>query len=138
MGTTNYLGNALLNEIFRATDFSPPSTVYISLHTADPGDSGANEVTLAAWPAYTREDAAQGGAATAAWNAPTTKQISNLIELPYPVMDGAGTVTVTHYGIWDAATGGNCLHYGAFDEAKTIGTLDEYVIKIGQIDVDHT
>ncbi|MDA4845949.1 phage tail fiber protein [Hoeflea poritis] len=135
MGTTTFLGAAILNEVFRATNYAPPSTVYVSLHTADPGDNGANEVTVGAFPAYAREDAAQGGAATAAWGAPSSNQISNLLELLWEIHNGAGAITVTHFGLWDAASGGNCLYTGAVTASKTLNVGDQFVIRVGDLDV---
>ncbi len=37
---SNYLENALINATLRATTFTSPATVYVSLHTADPTDAG--------------------------------------------------------------------------------------------------
>ena len=37
---SNYLEDALINATLRATTFTSPATVYVSLHTADPTDAG--------------------------------------------------------------------------------------------------
>lgn len=37
--------NSILNKVFRNTDFTPASSLYLSLHTANPTDSGTSEVT---------------------------------------------------------------------------------------------
>lgn len=66
---------------------------YASLHTADPGETGANELT-GGTPPYARlpltwspSSGGSKGAAMVTFNVP------------------AG-VTVTHFGLWTAATGG--------------------------------
>ena len=42
----DYLQDALINFLFRGGSFSPPSTVYMALHSGDPGSAGtANEIS---------------------------------------------------------------------------------------------
>ncbi len=72
---------------------------YGSLHTADPGDTGANEVT-GGTPAYARK-AVTIGAASAGAIAATNQ----------PVFDVPGGTTVTHVGFWSAVSGGTFLGY---------------------------
>lgn len=90
------------------------AATYASLHTADPGATGAAEVTGGA-PAYARRalswGAAAGGQATTA--APVT------FDVP------AGT-TVTHVGMWDAPTGGTFLGSGALPTPETYGGQGAY------------
>jgi hypothetical protein len=73
---------------------------YVSLHTADPGSGGAAEVT-GGTPAYARK--------TVTWNAATGANLDNNAN---PVFDVPGSTTVTHCGLWSAATGGT--FYGGF------------------------
>jgi hypothetical protein len=74
---------------------------WISLHTADPGTTGASEATGGS-PAYTREQTT--------WSADTTDDgvragTQVTIDLP------AGTYT--HFGVWTAETGGTFVGGGA-------------------------
>lgn len=71
--------------------------LYYSLHTADPGDTGATEVSGGA-PAYARKAAAWNAAAAGA------KDNSNA-----PVFDVPGGTTVSYVGLWDALTVGNFI-----------------------------
>lgn len=66
--------------------------VYISLHTADPGNTGANEVTGGA-PAYARK--------AITWSAPTNGVITGSVTFDVP----SGT-TVAYIGVWDLVTAG--------------------------------
>ena len=75
--------------------------LYASLHTASPGDTGANEVAGGA-PAYARKSIAFGVAAAGVINA--TNQ---------PVFDVPAGTTVAFVGFWDALTAGN--HIGSAD-----------------------
>ena len=38
---SNYLENALINAVLRATTYTSPATVYVSLWTSDPTDAGS-------------------------------------------------------------------------------------------------
>lgn len=75
---------------------------HVSLHTADPGQTGASEVSGAPYArAAITFDAATGGA----------KDSAQDVQIGVP----AGT-TITHVGYWSAATGGTFL---AFDAMTT-------------------
>lgn len=67
---------------------------FVSLHSATPGTTGANE------------NAATGGYARQAcsWNAAASGSKTNSTALTFTT---SGTVAVTHAGTWDAATVGN-------------------------------
>ena len=44
---SDYLENALINHIFRNTDFTRPANIYVALFTAAPNDAGGGtEVSL--------------------------------------------------------------------------------------------
>jgi hypothetical protein len=110
-GATRYLREAILDAVFRgATMPTFPSSLYLSLHTGDPGDAGANEVSASG---YTRLAIAR---TTAEWSRSddglglTYVANAAAINFPSPSSDWG---TVTHIGIWDASTGGNLLWTGA-------------------------
>lgn len=75
--------------------------VYASLHTADPGTTGTNEVTGGS-PAYARK--------AITWNAAASANLDNNAN---PVFDVPAGTTVTHAGFWSAATSGT--FYGSAD-----------------------
>lgn len=126
---SNYLETQLFNLIFRGVAFTPPAKTYIALHTADPGETGANaEVATATWPSYARQDAAKGGAQSAAWTVPSDGTGKNALQLLYAMYDGAAPLTVTHFSVWDAATGGNMLVYAPLASARTINNGDVFVV----------
>lgn len=135
MPISDYAGNNLLNSLVRRESFPLPTRVYISLHTADPGRLGINEVGLAAWPAYIRRDAADGGPVDTGFEAATNRATKNAKQLIYPVNDGAGNITVTHWGLFDAPTGGNCLGYGPLASSRTVQPQDVFVIDINKMTV---
>jgi hypothetical protein len=93
-----YLRNAIYNAILRNTGYTGPATVYMSLHTAAPGLTGANEVS---GNAYARTAIAFG--------APTGGSGAETGTTTFPAPTPANWGTVTHFGLWDAATAGNYL-----------------------------
>jgi hypothetical protein len=136
MPASTHLGNAILNEALRGVAYTPPTRVYISLHTSDPGNNGIDEVSVAAWPAYQRQDPAGGGAVGDGFAAASSKATTNAADIEFGANDGAGPVTVTHFGIWDAATSGNFLVGGALTDSKVIAPTDEMIIRTGNLTVE--
>lgn len=133
MPISDYAGNNLLNAMLRGVAFPLPAKVYVSLHTADPGRSGINEVSTVAWPAYVRRDAADGGAVASGFDAAASRATKNAKQLLWPVNDGAGNVTVSHWALFDAATGGNCLAYGPLTSTRTVQPGDVFVCDIAKM-----
>lgn len=125
---SNYLEAALL-EHFRGTQLPLPSNFYVALHTADPTDAAtpATEVQIGAWPAYLRVTV--GTPLSSAWTASSDeggggKQITNANTLNFAANNGAGAVVVTHFSVWDGATGGNMWAHAPLTAPKTIDPTD--------------
>lgn len=126
---TDYFENKLIDQIFRGQAYTFPSTLYVGLLTAAPSDSAAGtEVTggsyarvgvagsLANW------SGTQAAASTTA-SSGTGGTTSNNIALTFPAPT-ANWGVVTHFGIYDAASGGNLLIYGTLTASKTINNGD--------------
>jgi len=113
------IANAILNCYLRNTAITPPTATYISLHTADPGDTGTSEVTGGS---YARVAATFGSAAAAKAIASTTDVL----------FTGMPAVTVTYVGIWSAVSGGTFIWGGAIT-SKTFTAGDSFDFAIGQI-----
>lgn len=90
---------------------------YVSLHTADPGNTGASEVTTAGGTAYAR----QAATFTSSGNNPTTYGNDTIIQFP---IAGASWGTITHFGIWSAATAGTFYGGAALSVSKAIAADD--------------
>lgn len=134
---SNYTETNIVQTTLRGEAFPVPAGVYIALFTADPTDANvtANEVQVAAWPAYVRRDAADGAAIATGWTAPADGVSSNAKAVTFPANNGAGSVTVTHVGLYDAATGGNLLYHAALTSSKTLLVGDVLSFGIGSITV---
>lgn len=121
---SNYLENALINATLRATTFTSPATVYVSLHTADPTDAGTG--TEVSGGSYARQ--------SATFAAPSNGASATNADVTFPQATG-NWGTVTHIGIWDALTTGNLLYHTQLDASKTIDTGDIFKIASGSLTV---
>lgn len=134
---SNYLEDGIINATLRGTPLSVPSGTFFALFTADPTDANitANEVKTTAWPAYVRMDCAAGGAISTGWTAPSDGVTSNAKALTFPANNGAGAVTITHVGIYDAATNGNLLYHAPLTQAKTLQVGDVISFAVGSVTI---
>lgn len=117
---TDYLEDKIIGHIFRGASYTAPGTLYVGLFTAAPGEAGGG--TEVSGGGYARVGVANSSAewaATSGGNG-TTSNI-NAITFPAPT---ASWGQATHWGIFDAATGGNLLVYAALTTPKTINNGD--------------
>lgn len=124
MAFTNDTADDLINKILRNTDFTSATTIYASIHTADPGQNGANE-----------NSAYDGDRKSVTFDAPSSGTSTNAGAVTFANMPA---ITVTHMGLWDAATGGNFLWGQALTAQKAVDGGDSFVIAVGDFDVDLT
>ena len=89
---------------------------WLSLHHADPGSTGTNELTGGS-PAYARQqgvwDPASGGVLTLAGP---------------EVFDVPASSNVTHYGVWSAVSGGTFYGGGAVSATETFTGQGTYTL----------
>ena len=103
--------NAVLDAI---GDMSLHAATYISLHTGDPGTTGASEV---AGGSYARVQVNAQAGASPAWAAAAAAAMVNSGAITFP--QGGGDAAVTHFGLWTAATAGTFIRGGALDAGFT-------------------
>jgi hypothetical protein len=121
---SNYLENALINAVLRATTYTSPATVYVSLWTTDPTDAGSgNEVSGGS---YARTSVTFG--------APSNGVTSNNADVSFPQAT-ASWGTVGWIGLNDASTSGNLLFHTPLDTSKTIDSGDIFKIASGSLTV---
>ena len=116
-GFSDYAEVALLNAVLRGTNFTAPtvSTLRLALFTADPTDAGTiNEIATGTW--YSRQ---LTGTFTAPSPSGTAQQCSNTASITFAAVTTAA-VTITHVGIFDAATAGNMLFSAPMTSSKTL------------------
>ena len=134
---SDYLEGKIIETTLRGAAMPAPSNIYIALFTADPSDANvsANEVQAANWPAYGRQDAAQGAAISTGWTAASNGVSSNAKVISFPDNNGAAQVVVTHLAIYDAQTGGNMLYHAPLVSTKTLQIGDVLSFGIGALTV---
>jgi hypothetical protein len=126
---SDFLENRLVDQIFRGQSAPTTTTLYIGLLTAAPSDSGGGtEVSGGSYARVAVASSLANWAGTQTAGSTTTSggtsgQTSNNVAITFPTPT-AGWSTVTHFGIYDAATGGNLLFHGALTIAKTINQAD--------------
>jgi hypothetical protein len=117
MSKTNTWENDLLLLVFNNTNASligdatglrgstTAGSLYVSLHTADPGEAGSQTTSEATFTGYARVAVARGAAWTVAANA-----VVPTANIDFPSCT-AGTNTITHFGVGTDSTGAGKLLY---------------------------
>jgi hypothetical protein len=121
MALSAYLRDRLLDHYLKGAAYTQPTNVYVSLHTGDPGTTGASEV---AGGSYARQLAAF---AAASGGSKATNAIIDFAGMP--AVGGGG---VTHAGFWDAVSGGNFLSGGPLAASKVVNAGDTFRLPSGQ------
>ncbi len=104
------LANRIADYICRAvTPTALTSSVKMSLHTADPGATGASEVATGT---YARQAAGYNAAGSGACALAATVSFTGI--------GASGTTTVTHIGLWDSAGTPLFLHGAALSSSVTV------------------
>lgn len=123
MNMTEYLENAILNETLRATNYTPPTTVYLSLHSTESTDTTAG--TELTGNGYSRKAITFG--------APSGGVCSNTNAITFTTSGNTWAKAISA-GIYTAATGGNMLYWSAMPP-KTVALNRAVTFEIGSITV---
>lgn len=109
--------NDLLKLIFNATAIaniadnaatSPLTNLYVSLHTADPGETGNQTTSETTYTSYARVAVAR----TSGGFTVTNNSVSPAANIDFPACTG-GTATITHFAIGTASSStGKILYKG--------------------------
>ncbi len=119
MSKGNTFENDLLKLIFNATTIaniainataSPLTNLYVSWHTADPGEAGDQTTNEASWTNYARVAVAR---TSGGWTV-TANSVSPVANIDQVLAaTGGGTVTCTHWAVGTDPTGtGKILYSG--------------------------
>ena len=116
MSKSNSLENSLLLLIFNATAIaniadnaasSPLTNLYVSLHTADPGEAGSQTTSEISYTGYARVAVAR---TSGGWTV-TANSVSPAAEIAFTISSGGSGGTVTHFGVGTASSGAGVLLY---------------------------
>jgi len=103
------------------------AATYVSLHTADPGTTGASEATGGS-PAYARKAITWGTPAFSSGTETVTSAATITFDVP------AGTYA--YFGLWDALAGNYLM--GGTCTSQTFSGQGQYQIASGQLSVTAT
>lgn len=96
---------------------SSATTYYLSLHTADPGKTGASEGTDG-------RQSIQFGASSSGTQSSSTGQTWS---------SAVGGQTYTYFGIWSASTGGTYIRGGSLSASITPPAASQITFAIGAV-----
>ena len=144
MSATNAMETAILQLYFNNTDHAnvgdaagvqnsaTAGSFYISLHTADPGETGTQTTSEATYTSYARVAVARSGAG---WTV-SGNNASNAAAINFPACTG-GTNTITHFGIGSDVSGaGNLFFKGALSASLAVSSGITPSFAIGELDVN--
>jgi len=130
MSKGNTFENDLLQLIFNNVDIADigdasglqnsatAGSLYIALHTADPGEAGTAATSEAAYGSYARQAVARSGAG---WTV-SGNQASNAALVQFPECT-SGSETITHVSITTAVSGtSKILYSGALSASRAVSS----------------
>lgn len=130
MSKSNSLENSWLLLLFNNTNVanvgdatglrgsSTAGSLYVSLHTADPGEAGDQTTSEATYTSYARVAVAR---TSGGWTV-TGNSVSPAATIAFPAATG-GTNTITHFGVGTSTSGAGVLLYkGAVSPNISVST----------------
>ena len=123
MSFSNTFETTVLTWVFTTSSATRPTAWHIALYTAAPNDTGGG--TEVSGGGYGRK------AVTFTVSGNTA---SNNAAIEWDTAT-ASFGTVTHVGVFDAASGGNLIAYAALTTSKTIDTGDVFRLPSGDLDI---
>ena len=121
---SDYLERKLLDHTLGTTAYTHPSQTYLALHTADPTDAGSGAEVSGG--SYARQATAFDACHATGGNTANT-DAESFTNMP--------ACTVTHIGVWDAATSGNLLFHTAVDTPKAVLAGDTISVAAGAVTI---
>lgn len=128
MSKGNTFENDLLKLIFNATAIanmadnaasSPITNLYVSLHTADPGEAGDQTTNEISYTGYARVAVAR---TSGGWTV-TTNSVSPVASVDFVVSSGGTGGTITHWAVGTASSGaGKLLYSGAVSSTLVVNS----------------
>lgn len=124
VGTSQYLNNAWLNTIkSTGTSYNVAGSIYVQLHTANPGSAGTTSVSSTT----TRQ--------TITFTAATTGVLNSSSSPSWTNWAGTNGEVVSHVSFWDAVSAGNFLWSAQLSASKTINTGDTFTLSSASLTI---
>lgn len=108
-------------------------SLFVSLHTSDPGDAGTAVTNEAAYPSYARVGVARSGAG---WTV-ALRNATNAADIVFPTRSGVGIETQTHWAIVKESSGASVILFkGALSASLDVSNNIAPRIIAGSLDVN--
>jgi hypothetical protein len=133
-GLTDVMEQNLLNHLFTDPAYTPPANWFVALSSTTPAEDGSN-FTEPSTGAYARVSTAAADWAAAAGTAPAIKDNVNAITFPTATADWVAAANLTHFGLFEAGTGGTVRMWGALTTPKPCLSGDTMSFPAGTLDV---
>lgn len=124
MSFSNTFETHVLKYVFTADALTRPTAWYVGLFTADPTDTGAGATEISG----------NGYARVAATFTVSGATATTSAAVEFAAATGSWG-TISHIGIFDAASGGNLIAHSALTASKAIDTGDVLRFPTNEIDI---
>ena len=123
-GITNVIANATLDKLAGVPTPTGllPATLYVGLLLANPNNDGTGVVEPAG-NGYARVSRANN---LTEWPAASGRIKTHANDIVFPAASGGNWGTITHVGIFDAASGGTLLAFGALNTPRQVLDTDVF------------
>lgn len=126
---SSYVEDAIADWLDGTAMPAAPGTLYLALFTSDPQDDGSG--TEVSGGSYARQTMAITVGAPVVGTGTTISNTGNVV---FPTAT-ATWGNITHFGVFDAVSGGNLLLHGAWATAKLIDSSDTFAVSAGDLSV---
>lgn len=114
MSISNYAEVKILDHTTGRAAWTAPTTVYLKLHTDDPGEDG------------TANPAAETTRQSVSWSAAASGSIGSSATVTWTNV--STTEIYSHWSLWDNASTGNCLWTGGLSSSASVTAGDTFQI----------
>lgn len=118
-GASQAMEKLVLEWLLKQTTMgTAPSTLFFALHSADPGDTGANELTSTGAYARAQLNPDTNNSTNTNYNAidqtAAASKITNKLDITFPqaTADWNGGSKINFFSIWSASSAGTCYWSG--------------------------
>jgi|SRR5215813_11015193 len=135
-GPTQTLEKSILEWLLKQTALpATPTTLFYALHSADPGDTGANELTSTGSYARAQLNPDTNNSTNTNYNAidqsATASKITNKTDIAFPpaTANWNGGNPIQYFSIWSTLTAGTCYWSGTIAGGTGVTVLNGTTLK---------
>ena len=125
---SDFLENELLDHILRNETWTPPTSVWIALFTADNGLETNVQTGEVSGGSYARLEV--GGSSGRSFTVAATGSTDNTEDWTFPT-SSADWGTITHAAIMTTSSAGQVLIHGSLTAQKTVNNGDTFKFSLG-------